>query len=64
MEDPTPVARCLGCEHVCGSKVIDGPDGPKQVQTIRYDMTGFFGQCVERYKELCKEPNMVLKHME
>ena len=48
MDDPTPVGRYLGCEHIVEKR--KSPISGKMVNSIVYDMSDFFKQAVHDYK--------------
>ena len=48
MEEPHPIGKCLGCNHVITNGVVGG----HPVRRIVYDMQGFMSQCVEAYLKL------------
>ena len=50
MDDPTPSARFLGCDHVFSSKV--SPISGKMVNAIEYNMSDFLKSCVTLYCQL------------
>lgn len=50
MDDPKPVGRYLGCEHVVSKR--KSPITGKIVNSIEYDMSDFFKQAVSDYKKL------------
>ena len=56
MDNPMPVGRYLGCEHVVEKR--KSPISGKMVNSIVYDMSNFFRQAVQDYKTLAKTDHL------
>ena len=56
-DDPQPVNKCLGCEHIVRHVNVGGAS----VQEIEYNMRPFLEQCVESYLSLTNKTSADLK---
>ena len=49
MENPTPVGKYLGCDHIIKETI--SPITGKKVRSMRYDMTAFLKSCIAVYNK-------------
>ena len=60
MDEPTPIGKYLGAEHVLSSSVAK--DGTK-IQKCYWDMSGYMQQCVDLYKECVNKHGKAASHL-